>query len=259
MTGTISETTSGKIALITGASRGLGRSAALHLARAGVHVIGTYNSSKTAADEVAREIEAEGVSAVMLPFDAEAEDFGAFAASLAEALQQTFGRESFDFLLNNAGIGYNRAIAETEAAQLDLLYRVHLRTPFLLTQALLPMITDGGAVLFVSSGLARFTLPGYGAYASMKGAVEVLTRYAAQELGPRGIRVNCLAPGAIATDFSGGVVRDNAEVNAKVAGMIALGRVGQPEDIGAGVAALLSDGMGWMSGQRVELSGGQGL
>ncbi|NDV48649.1 MULTISPECIES: SDR family NAD(P)-dependent oxidoreductase [unclassified Salipiger] len=248
-----------KIALITGASRGLGRSAALHLARAGVEVIGTYNSSAEAAAETRRDIEALGVRAAMLPFDADGGDIAGFAATLAEELTRHFGRDTVDYLVNNAGLGVHASILGTEPEQLDLLYRVHLRTPFLLTRALSPRIAEGGAVLFVSSGLARFTLPGYAAYAAMKGAVEVLTRYAAQEFGPRGIRVNCLAPGAIATDFGGGAVRDNAELNARVAEMTALGRVGAPEDIGAGVAALLDGGLGWMSGQRVELSGGQGL
>lgn len=248
-----------KIALITGASRGLGRAAALHLARAGVEVIGTYNSSPEAAAEVAREIEALGVRAAMLPFDAEHGDIAEFADRVGEALSQTFGRDSLDYLVNNAGLGVHRSIAETGPEDLDLLYRVHVRTPFLLTRALSPMISEGGSVLFVSSGLARFTLPGYAAYASMKGAVEVLTRYAAQEFGARGIRVNCLAPGAIATDFGGGAVRDNAQINAGIAGMTALGRVGEAEDIGAGVAGLLTGGLSWMTGQRVELSGGQRL
>ncbi|WP_226623421.1 SDR family NAD(P)-dependent oxidoreductase [Alloyangia pacifica] len=248
-----------KIALITGASRGLGRAAALHLARAGVEVIGTYKSAPEAAAETRREIEALGVRAAMLPFDAGGDDIASFAAALDETLQTSFGRDSFDYLVNNAGFGLHASIAGTEPEQLDQLYRVHLRAPFLLTRTLSPRIAEGGAVLFVSTGLARFTLPGHAAYAAMKGAVEVLTRYAAQELGPRGIRVNCLAPGAIATDFAGGAVRDNAELNAQVAGMTTLGRVGEPDDIGAGVAALLTGGLGWMTAQRVELSGGQGL
>ncbi|WP_353474428.1 SDR family oxidoreductase [Salipiger sp. H15] len=250
---------SSKIAVITGASRGLGRATALHLARAGTQIIGTYNSSPDAAAGVVSEIEAMGQRAAMLPFDADGGDIADFAARLGETLRATFGRDSFDYLVNNAGVGLHRSLAETGPEELDLLYRVHLRTPFLLTQALSPRIAEGGTVLFVSSGLARFTLPGYAAYASMKGALEVLTRYAAQELGPRGIRVNCLAPGAIATDFGGGAVRDNAQLNQRIAQMTALGRVGEAEDIGAGVAALLSGGLGWMTGQRVELSGGQGL
>lgn len=248
-----------KIALITGASRGLGRASALHLADAGTHVIGTYNSSKEEATEVARQIEARGVRAIMLAFDAQAEDLAEFAAQVAQVLQSEFGGEKLDHLVNNAGIGIYALFAETTGDQLDLLYRIHFRAPFLLTQALLPYIKDGGSILFVSSGLARFTLPGYAAYASMKGAVEALTRYAAKELGERRIRVNCIAPGAIATDFSGGAVRDNPDANGFVASMTALGRVGEADDIGGAVAALLSDGMGWTNGERIEVSGGQGL
>ncbi len=248
-----------KIALITGASRGLGRASALHLAQAGTHIIGTYNVARDEAAKVARDIEAQGVKAAMLPFDAESSDFTAFADQIAETLGTTFGSEKFDHIVNNAGIGIHAAFDETTADQIDRLYRIHVRTPFLLTQALLPHLNDGGSVLFVSSGLARFTLPGYAAYASMKGAVEVLTRYAAKELGERGIRVNCIAPGAIATDFAGGGVRDNPAINGFVASMTALGRVGEADDIGGAVAALLSDGMAWTTGIRIEVSGGQGL
>ena len=248
-----------KIALITGASRGLGRSTALHLAARGTHVIGTYNSSRDEADDVAREIEAHGVKAAMLPLDAEANEFSEFALKVSGSLQATFGRDRIDHLVNNAGIGTYAYFPDTTGEQIDQLYRIHVRTPFLLTQTLLPQITDGGNVLFVSSGLARFALPGYAAYASMKGAIEVLTKYAAKELGGRGIRVNCIAPGAIETDFGGGVVRDNPELNGFIASVTALGRAGQPDDIGSAVAALLSDDMGWMNGERVEVSGGQSL
>ena len=249
-----------KIALITGASRGLGRSMALHLAAAGVDVVGTYRSNAGEADAVAREIEARGRRAVMLPLDVgRSGTFAAFADTVAGALRETFGRSTFDYLVNNAGHGVHAAVAETTEAQFDEVVAVHLKGPFFLTQRLLPLIADGGRILNVSSGLARFTMPGYGAYASAKGAVEVLTRYLAQELGPRGITVNVLAPGAIATDFGGGVVRDVAAVNQHVAAATALGRVGLPDDVGAAAAALLSGGMGWMNGVRVELSGGQQL
>lgn len=248
-----------KIALITGASRGLGRATALHLAAKGVHIIGTYNTSGTKAQDVAREIEAHSVKAAMLPLDAEASDFSEFASQVAKALKETFGQEKIDHLVNNAGIGTYATFANTTAAQIDQLYHIHVRTPFLLTQTLLPHMNDGGKVLFVSSGLARFALPGYAAYASMKGAVEVLTKYAAKELGGRGIRVNCIAPGAIETDFGGGGVRDNPDINRFIASATALGRAGQPDDIGGAVAALLSDDLGWMSGTRVEVSGGQSL
>lgn len=249
-----------KIALITGASRGLGRSMALHLAAAGVDVVGTYRSNAAEAADVARQVEARGRRAAMLPLDAGRSDtFATFAAELSSTLGATFGRPSFDFLVNNAGLGLYASVADTTEAQFDEMIAVHLKGPFFLTQRLLPLIADGGRVLNVSTGLARFTLPGYAAYAAAKGGIEVLTRYLAQELGPRGITANVVAPGAIATDFGGGAVRDVPAVNAHVAATIPLGRVGLPDDVGAAVAALLSGGMGWMNGARVEVSGGQNL
>lgn len=252
--------TPAKIALITGASRGLGRSMALHLAGAGVDLVGTYRENAREAEEVVRQVEARGRRAVMLPLDVGRSDtFGAFAEALAGALQGTFGRDRFDFLVNNAGVGAHAGLAETTEAHFDQMVAVHLKGPFFLTQRLLPLMADGGRVLNVSTGLARFTLPGYGAYAAAKGGVEVLTRYMAKEFGARGITANVLAPGAIETDFGGGAVRDNAELNRMIAGTIPLGRVGQPDDVGAAVAALLSEGMGWMNGVRVEVSGGQNL
>jgi NAD(P)-dependent dehydrogenase (short-subunit alcohol dehydrogenase family) len=249
-----------KIALITGASRGLGRSMALHLAARGVDVVGTYRTNTGEAASVAREVEARGRRAAMLPLDVGRSDtFAAFAGELAATLGATFGRPRFDFLVNNAGLGLHASVADTTEAQFDEMIAVHLKGPFFLTQRLLPLLADGGRVLNVSTGLARFTLPGHAAYAAAKGGVEVLTRYLAQELGPRGITANVVAPGAIATDFGGGAVRDVAAVNAHVAATIPLGRVGLPDDVGAAVAALLSDGMGWVNGARVEVSGGQNL
>ena len=249
-----------KIALLTGASRGLGRSIATHLARSGVSVIGTYRSQKDAAEAVAAEIRASGARAVMLPFDAaDTAGFGGFADRVSAALRDEFGRENFDFLINNAGLGINAPFAETTEEQFDALVQIQLKGPFFLTQKLLPLIADGGRILNMSSGLARFTLPGFAAYASTKGAVEVLTRYMAKELGPRQIRVNVVAPGAIATDFAGGRVRDNAAVNDAIAASIPLGRVGLPDDVGAAVAAMLSDGFSWVNGTRIEVSGGQNI
>jgi NAD(P)-dependent dehydrogenase (short-subunit alcohol dehydrogenase family) len=249
-----------KIAVITGASRGLGRSMALHLAREGVGVAGTYRTNETEAEGVAREIEALGARAVMLPLDvSDSAQIAGFADALAPALEKTFGRTRFDYLINNAGVGVHAAAAETTEAQLDDLFAVHFKGPFLLTQRLLPLMADGGRILNVSTGLARFTLPGFAAYASMKGAIEVFTRYLAKELGPRGITVNVVAPGAIATDFGGGAVRDNPEMNRQVASTIPLGRVGEADDIGAAVAALLSEGGRWINGQRIEVSGGQNI
>ena len=249
-----------KIALITGASRGIGRSIALQLAAVGVDVIGTYRCNASEAAGVAREVESLGRRAVMLQLDvARSETFAAFADTLATLLRDTFGRPTFDFLVNNAGMGLHAPMADTKETQFDELIAVHLKGPFFLTQRLLPLLADGGHILNVSTGLARFTLPGYAAYAAAKGGVEVLTRYLARELGDRQIRANVIAPGAIATDFAGGVVRDVPDVNRHVAGMIPLGRVGLPDDVGKAAAALLSNGMSWMNGTRVEISGGQNL
>lgn len=249
-----------KIALITGASRGLGKSAALHLAEQGVDLIGTYHSAADEAHKVAAQIEALGGRAAMLQLDVSNNGvFDSFVSQVRSALKDVFAQEHFNFLINNAGIGAHASFAETSEAQFDQLVAIHFKAPYFLTQKLLPLISDGGRIINISSGLARFSLPGYSAYASMKGAVEVLTRYLARELGPRGITVNTLAPGAIATDFSGGVVRDNKEVNAMVAANTALGRAGLPDDIGGAISTLLADGSHWITGQRVEASGGMFL
>lgn len=254
------DATSTKVAVITGANRGLGRSMALHLAEQGVDVVGTFRGNDAEAADVARAIEARGRRAAMLQLDVGRSDqFPAFAAALASTLHERFGRATFDFLVNNAGIGVLASIADTTEAQFDELMHVHLKGPFFLTQRLLPLVADGGRIVNVSTGLARFTYPGYAAYAAMKGGVEVFTRYLARELGPRGITANVVAPGAIATDFGGGAVRDVEAVNRQVAAAIPLGRVGQPDDVGAAVAALLSDAGRWINGQRVEVSGGQNL
>ncbi|MDH5824123.1 SDR family oxidoreductase [Luteimonas sp. RD2P54] len=244
------------IVLVTGGSRGLGRNAALALARDGSDVIVTFLDNRTQADATVKEIEAAGRRAAALRLDTG--DIDAFPAFVAETRTVLGGwqRERIDGLLNNAGMGVHAAFAETTPEQFDWLYRVHLKGVYFLTQALLPLIRDGGRIVNVSSGLARFSMEGYSAYAAMKGAVEVLTRYLAKELGARGIGVNVLAPGAIETDFGGGRVRDDAAINAWVAANTALGRAGVPDDIGAAAAALLSPRMGWVNGQRVEASGG---
>lgn len=244
------------IALITGGSRGLGRNAALHLARNGVDIILTYRGNETEAKAAVGEVEKTGARAAALQLDvADSPSFSAFADRTRKVLKG-WSAERFDYLVNNAGFGGATPYAETTEAQLDALYAVHLKGPYLLTQELLPLIADGGRILNVSSGLARFALPGYSAYAAMKGGVEVMTRYQAKELGARGIAVNTLAPGAIETDFGGGAVRDNREINDMLASQTALGRVGLPDDIGGAVAALLSKDNGWMTAQRIEVSGG---
>ena len=249
-----------RIALVTGGSRGLGKNAALKLAAKGTDILLTYHSNRQAALDVVAEIEQKGVKAAALALNVgDSTTFDAFASEVAQVLAQKWGRTTFDYLLNNAGIGLNAPFAETSEAQFDELMNIQFKGPFFLTQRLLPLLQDGGRILNVSSGLARFALPGYAAYAAMKGAMEVLTRYQAKELGGRGISVNIIAPGAIETDFGGGVVRDNAEVNRHIAAQTALGRVGLPDDIGDAIAALLSDELTWMNAQRVEVSGGMFL
>lgn len=245
-----------KIAIITGASRGLGRASAIALAAKGTAIIGTYHSNKTEADATAAAIAAAGSKAFMLQLDtSDTTSFPKFAEAIGAVLKDHFGRENFDYLINNAGIGIGAPFAQINEEQFDTLMNIHFKSVFFLTQKLLPLIADGGRILNVSSGLARFSLPGYSAYASMKGAVEVLTRYLAKELGPRRIAVNTIAPGAIETDFGGGAVRDNQQLNSFVASVTAMGRPGLPEDIGGAVAAILSDS-GWITGQRIEVSGG---
>jgi len=246
-----------KIALVTGGSRGLGKSISLHLAGKGHDVILTYKSNVTEAQDTVAQIEKLGRKAIALPLDvSDHKSFAGFSAQVKKVLTEKWQQNDFDFLVNNAGIGINAPFMETTEEQFDLLMNVHFKGTFFLTQKLLPVMKDGGRIVNITSGLARFSLPGYAAYGAMKGAVEVLTRYLAKELGPRRITVNVVAPGAIETDFGGGVVRDNPEVNQFIAGQTALGRVGLPDDIGGAVAALLSDDSRWINGQRVEVSGG---
>jgi NAD(P)-dependent dehydrogenase (short-subunit alcohol dehydrogenase family) len=246
-----------RIALITGGSRGLGRNAAMKLAESGIDVILTFRSNAAEAESAVTAIRQLGGRAAALQLDvAESHSFDAFVGEVRQQLREHWQRDSFDFLVNNAGMGIHASFAETTEAQFDALMSTHLKGPFFLTQKLLPLMADGGRILNVSSGLARFALPGYAAYATMKGGIEVLTRYLAKELGPRGIAVNVLAPGAIETDFGGGAVRDNPDLNQFVASQTALGRVGVPDDIGGVIAALLSPQTGWINAQRIEASGG---
>lgn len=249
-----------KIALVTGGNRGLGQNTVRHLARRGVDSILTYRSHSAEAKTVVDEVERLGAHAVALPLDvADHSTFADFATRVEALLQEHWQRERLDFLVNNAGIGVHAGFADTTEAQFDQLLNVHFKGVFFLTQALLPLIADGGRIVNLSTGLTRFALPGYAAYAAMKGAIEVLTRYLAKELGPRGIVVNAVAPGAIETDFGGGAVRDNPQINAFIAAQTALGRAGVPDDIGGFIAALLADDHRWISGQRIEVSGGMFL
>ncbi|WP_370166941.1 SDR family NAD(P)-dependent oxidoreductase [Marisediminitalea sp.] len=249
-----------KMALITGGSRGLGRAGALALAAEGCDVVITYHSNKEAADSLVKEVEWAGQQALAMQLDTAAIDsFDAFVANLTHQLTNKIGRNSIDYLVNNAGAGINAPFADTTLEQVDSLLNMHVKGPYFLTQSLLPVIADGGAILNVSSGLSRFCFPGYSAYGMAKGAVEVMTRYMAKELGERKIRVNTLAPGAIETDFRGGEVRDNQALNQAIALQTALGRVGLPDDIGGAIATLLSEKSYWINGQRIEASGGMML
>ncbi|MFA1671970.1 SDR family NAD(P)-dependent oxidoreductase [Rhizobium mongolense] len=246
-----------RLALVTGGSRGLGRNTALALAKDGVDVVITYKTHEDDARDVARAIEGLGRRAAVIRLDtSDVAAFPAFINTLREILKTTWSRDNIDFLVNNAGIGLAAPIADSSEEMFDRLMAVHLKGVFFLTQSLLPVIADGGRIVNLSSGLTRFSLPGYAAYAMMKGGIEVFTRYLAKELGPRGIAVNTVAPGAIETDFGGGVVRDNAGLNKMIAGQTALGRVGLPDDIGPVIASLLSDGTRWINAQRIEASGG---
>ncbi len=249
-----------RIAIVTGGSRGLGKNAALKLAAKGVGILLTYNRSEQEALEVVREIEQKGVKAAALQLNVgDIASFEQFATKVSEKLHSVWQRNTFDYLLNNAGVGLYAPYMETTEAQFDEVMNIHFKGPFFLTQGLLPLMENGGRILNVSSGLARFALPGSSTYAAMKGAMEVLTRYQAKELGARGITANIIAPGAIETDFGGGRVRDNKAINQQIASQTALGRVGLPDDIGDAIAALFSDELGWMNAQRVEVSGGMFL
>lgn len=247
-----------KIALVTGGSRGLGKDMALKLAQKKLDVILTYNTQKAEAESVVNEIKNMGQNAVAIQLNvAQVLTFNDFINTIKTELKATFDREKIDFFINNAGIGTYSYFPTTTLEQFDELLNIHFKGPFFLTQKLLEMLNDGGGIINISTGLTRITLPGYAAYASMKGAMETLTRYQAKELGEKRIRVNAIAPGAIETDFGGGAVRDNEQLNTFIASNTALGRVGLPDDIGAVVAFLCTDEARWINAQRIEVSGGQ--
>ncbi|NQY23078.1 MAG: SDR family oxidoreductase [Campylobacteraceae bacterium] len=249
-----------KIALITGSSRGLGKSMALNLAKKGYNIIITYKTSKEKAQDVADKIKSYGQDAIVFQLDTEnSKSFEKFSQNLRLCLKSTWQAEGIDVLVNNAGIGINSSISDTSIEEFDKLYNIHVKGVFFLTQKLLPMLNNGTSIINISSGLTRFALPGFSAYAMMKGAIEIMTKYLALELGNRDITVNTIAPGAIETDFAGGFVRDNKEVNTYMASQTALGRVGKVDDIGASIATLVSNECHWINAQRIEISGGMKL
>ncbi|MCW5911962.1 MAG: SDR family oxidoreductase [Cyclobacteriaceae bacterium] len=252
--------TKAKIALVTGGSRGLGKNMALAIAKRGIDVVLTYNSSKDEAEKVVSEIQSLGRKAVAFQLDTRnVSSFDNFIKQVTEHLQTKTGSPNFDFLINNAGTSLYAPIQEVTEAQLDDTVNIHYKGVVFLTQKSLPFLNDGGGIINVSTGLVRFALPNYSVYASMKGAIEVFTLYLAKELGARKIRANSVAPGAIETDFGGGVVRDTKDLNDYIAGITALGRVGLPDDIGGVVAFLCADDARWINAQRIEVSGGQAI
>jgi NAD(P)-dependent dehydrogenase (short-subunit alcohol dehydrogenase family) len=254
------ENKNSKIALVTGGSRGLGKDMALNLAKKGLDVVLTFNSKKEEAEEVVSEIEKLGQKAVAIQLNvADVDSFGLFFEKVKTALKSTFDTDKIDFLINNAGIGLHESFSATTTTQFDDLVNIQFKGPFFLTQKALEVMNDEGGIVNISSGLTRFSFPGYSTYASMKGAMETLTKYQAKELGARKIRVNIVAPGAIETDFGGGAVRDNEQLNQLVASLTALGRAGLPDDIGSVVAFLCTDDAKWVNGQRIEVSGGMNL
>jgi NAD(P)-dependent dehydrogenase (short-subunit alcohol dehydrogenase family) len=249
-----------KIALITGGSRGLGKNMALSIAKKGLDVVITYNANKEAADDVVAQIREMGQSAVAFQLDtSNTEQFDSFVTGLKDHLEKENGSANIDYLVNNAGTALYSPITDTTEAQMEAIFNIHFKGVFFLTQKLLPHINDGGGIVNISSGLTRISMPGSSVYGSVKAAVETLTRYMAKELGSRKIRANVVAPGAIATDFGGGRVRDNKEINDQIASFTALGRVGLPEEIGGVVAFLCSEESFWVNAQRIEVSGGQGI
>ncbi|MCA6066558.1 SDR family oxidoreductase [Chryseobacterium sp. RG1] len=246
-----------KIALVTGGSRGLGKNSALKIAQKGLDVIITYKSSKEEADHVVEEIQALGRKAIAYQLDTkDIKSFDAFIKQVGDHLEENTGSRNIDYLVNNAGTALYSPITEVTEEQLDDMVDIHFKGVFFLTQKFLPFINNGGGIINVSSGLARFALPGSSVYGSMKAGVEMLTKYMAKELGARKIKANAVAPGAIETDFGGGRTRDDEHVNAIVAGNTALGRAGLPDDIGGVVAFLCTEEAGWINAQRIEVSGG---
>ncbi|AYN04357.1 SDR family oxidoreductase [Flavobacterium sp. 140616W15] len=250
-----------KIALVTGGSRGLGKNMAISIAKKGIDIILTYNSNQDEAKIVVSEIEKLGQKAIALQLNTggDIKSFDVFYTQIATILRDTFHTERFDFLINNAGIGINTPFSETTEEQFDQLMNINYKGVYFLTQKALPLLHDGGRIINISTGLARFTAPGYSAYASMKGAIETLTKYLAKELGNRKITVNVVAPGAIETDFGGGAVRDIQQYNDYVKSVTALGRAGLPDDIGGVVAFLCTEDARWINAQRIEVSGGMNL
>ena len=250
-----------KIALVTGGSRGIGKDTALQLARKGLDSIITYKSSKEEASEVVSKINEIGAKAQAFQLDLSEpiDTFNSFISDVSDYLKETYGEAKFDYLINNGGIGGHTSVAEASEKEFDLMVNVHFKGVYFLTQKLLPFINDRGGIVNISSGLTRRTFPNTSTYATVKGAIEVFTRVLAAELSENKIRVNTVAPGAIQTDFNGGVTRDDPKMNQAVSNITALGRPGLPEDVGGVIAFLCTEDAYWINGQRLEVSGGMSL
>jgi NAD(P)-dependent dehydrogenase (short-subunit alcohol dehydrogenase family) len=249
-----------KIALVTGGSRGLGKDMALALAKKGIDIVLTYRTNKKEAEEVIGEITESGRQAIALPLDiSDINSFDLFISSLVSVLQKNWAVSTFDFLINNAGVGATIPIAQVTEEAFNNLLNIHFKGVYFLTQKSIPIMNDGGSIINISTGTTRFCVPGYSVYASMKGAVEVFTKYIAKELGDRGIRSNIVAPGPVETDFNNAAIRSNPQMKSFLSSLSPLGRVGQADDIGSVVAFLCSDDAKWINGQRIEVSGGINL
>jgi NAD(P)-dependent dehydrogenase (short-subunit alcohol dehydrogenase family) len=249
-------TTKNKTALVTGGSRGLGKDMALSLAKNGADVIITYASNAGAAAGTVKEIQALGQKAAALQLNLEDANIATFVQQLAATLQADFGTNTFDYLVNNAGMGATIPFADVTEEQFSSFLNVHFKGVYFLTQHCLPLLNDGGRIVNISTGTTRFCVPGYSVYASMKGAVEVFTKYLAKELGARGITANVVAPGPVETDFNSAAIRSNPQMKGFLSSLSPLGRVGEADDIGSVVAFLCSSAAKWINGQRIEVSGG---
>lgn len=251
---------SNKIALVTGASRGLGRDMALSLASKGSDIVLTYSTSEAEAIAVAAEIKAMGRKAEVIQLDMSTMNaINPFISKLTACLTEMSGQAKFDYLINNAGIGATIPIADVTEEIFDKFLNIHFKGVYFLTQKCLPMINDNGSVVFISSGSVRFSVPGYSVYSSMKAAIENFTKFVAKEYGSRGIRSNVVAPGPVETDFNNAMIRNNPQAKTFLSSMSPLGRVGAADDIGSVVAFICSDEAKWINGQRLEVSGGINL
>lgn len=246
-----------KIAIVTGGSNGIGKSTALILGKRGIGVILTYRSDKKGAEEVVREIEGEGGKAVALHLDlGQKSSFASFTESVKKVLEKVWNRKTFDYLVNNGGVGGGMPFAEMSEEYFDQILNTNFKGPFFLTQNLIEILEDGGRIVNTSSSSSKGSFPGFSAYGASKAAFTSWTRYLAKELSPRRIRVNSVSPGPVHTNLGGGAFDKHPEFIQPLADQTALGRIGAPQDIAHVIVQLLSDDLGWITAQDIEVSGG---